>query len=201
MFNQPTEAAFGGFFKPADHNGHLVLITVVHGISKKFDTLRNEEIDQADVDVVDLDGNGELREHVNVTHKAIVSRLAPGATLVLGRIGQVATKSGFQAWALQPFNEGVDDVKAGAWVTANQPTFNQAATPAPQTAPAQQVPAQTAPVPSQAPAAQPPVNTATGEIAAGVNLNDPAVQALLAQVQGGQAPVAAGTPQTNVAPF
>jgi hypothetical protein len=180
MFNQPTEAAFGGFFKPAEHNGHLILVTVVHSIGKKFDTLRNEEIDQADVDIVDLDGDGHLREHVNVTHKAIVSRLTPGATLILGRIGQVATKSGFQAWALQPFNEGVDDKKAEAWVTTHKPTFSQAAAPAPQ------------PTPAQAPAAQPPVNTTTGEIAGGVDINDPAVQALLAQVQsGGQAPAAA----------
>lgn len=187
MFNQPTEAAFGGFFKPAEHNGHLVLITVVHGIGKKFDTLRNEEIDQADVDIVDLDGDGQLREHVNVTHKAIVSRLTPGATLILGRIGQVATKSGFQAWALQPFNEGVDDKKAEEWVNAHKPTFNQAATPAPQ------------PAPTAAPAAQPPVNTTTGEIAGGVDLSDPAVQALLAQVQGGQTPPAAA-PQTGGQP-
>ncbi|MFK4869026.1 hypothetical protein ACI3K4_27810 [Streptomyces sp. CSMPJR101] len=187
MFNQPTEAAFGGFFKPAEHNGHLILITVVHSIGKKFDTLRNEEIDQADVDIVDLDGDGQLREHVNVTHKAIVSRLTPGATLILGRIGQVATKSGFQAWALQPFNEGVDDKKAEAWVNAHKPTFTQAA-PAPQPAPAA----------TPAPAAQPPVNTTTGEIAGGVDLNDPSVQALLAQVQGGQNPApaqqAGGTP-------
>jgi hypothetical protein len=188
MFNQPTEAAFGGFFKPAEHNGHLILVTTVHSIGKKFDTLRNEEIDQADVDIVDLDGDGQLREHVNVTHKAIVSRLTPGATLILGRIGQVATKSGFQAWALQPFNEGVDDVKAGAWVTANQPTFTQAANPAPQTAPAP---------PAPAPAAQAPVNTTTGEIAGGVDLNDPAVQALLAQVQGGQTSAAAPQPGGN----
>ncbi|WP_331445825.1 hypothetical protein [Streptomyces xanthochromogenes] len=183
LFNQPTESAFGGYFKPAEHNGHLVLITVVHGIGKKFDTLRNEEIDQADVDFVDLDGDNELREHVNVTHKAIVSRLAPGATFILGRIGQVATKSGFQAWALNPFNEGTDDTKAEAWVNAHKPTFNQAA-PAPAAAPA----------PQAAPAA-PPVNTTTGEIAPGVNLNDPAVQALLAQVNGGQpAPAVGGTP-------
>lgn len=189
MFNQPSEAAFGGFFKPADHNGHLILITVVHSIGKKFDTLRNEEIDQADVDIVDLEGDNQLREHVNITHKAIVSRLSAGATLILGRIGQVPTKSGFQAWALNPFNEGVDDVKAGAWVTANQPTFTQAATPAPQPAPAPAAPQ---------PAAQPPVNTTTGEIAGGVDLNDPAVKALLAQVQGGQAP--AGAPQTGGTP-
>jgi hypothetical protein len=187
MFNQPTESAFGGFFKPADHNGHLVLITIVHSIGKKFDTLRNEEIDQADVDIVDLEGDGELREHVNVTHKAIVSRLSPGATFILGRIGQVATKSGFQAWALQPFNEGVDDKKAEAWVNANKPTFTQAA---PATT-------QQQPTAAPAPAAQPPVNTTTGEIAAGADLNDPAVRALLAQINGGPAPA----PQDNTAPF
>jgi hypothetical protein len=196
MFNQPTEAAFGGFFKPAEHNGHLVLITVVHGIGKKFDTLRNEEIDQADVDVVDLDGDNQLREHVNITHKAIVSRLTPGATLILGRIGQVPTKSGFQAWALNPFNEGVDDRKAEAWVNANKPTFTQAAPPP---AAPQPTAAPAAPTPAQAPAAQPPVNTATGEIAGGVDLNDPAVQALLAQINGGQ--VQAAAPQSGVAPF
>jgi hypothetical protein len=196
MFNQPTESAFGGFLKPAEHNGHLLLITVVHSIGKKFDTLRNEEIDQADVDVVDLDGDGELREHVNVTHKAIVSRLTPGATLILGRIGQVATKSGFQAWALQPFNEGVDDKKAEAWVNAHKPTFTQAAASAPQVPAQQQAPA-TAPAPAPAAA---PVNTITGEIAGGVDLSDPAVQALLAQLNNGQAPAAAAAPQTNGQP-
>lgn len=193
MFNQPTEAAFGGFFKPAECNGHLVLITVVHNIGKKFDTLRNEEIDQADVDIVDLDGDGQLREHVNITHKAIVSRLTQGATLILGRIGQVPTKSGFQAWALNPFNEGVDDKQAEAWVNAHKPTFTQAAAPAAQ----QQAPAAT--VPAQAPAAQPPINTVTGELAPGVNLNDPSVQALLAQINGGQAQDAAA-PQTGGQP-
>jgi hypothetical protein len=195
MFNQPTEAAFGGFFKPADHNGHLILITVVHGIGKKFDTLRNEEIDQADVDVVDLDGDGQVREHVNVTHKAIVSRLTSGATFILGRIGQVATKSGFQAWALNPFNEGIDDKKAEAWVNANKPTFTQAA-PAAAPAPQAHVP-QAAP----APAAQTPVNTSTGEIAGGVDLSDPAVQALLAQLNNGQAPAATAPQAGGNPPF
>lgn len=178
MFNQPS--AGGGFFKPAEHNGHLVLFTVVHEIGKKFDQLKQAEIDQAVVDVVDLDGDNELRERVAVTHAAIVNRLAAGATFVLGRIGQVATKSGFQAWALLPFNEGTDDVKAEAWVNANKPTFNQATATAP------------------APAAAPPVNTTTGEIASGVNLNDPAVQALLAQVNGGSQPAA---PASGNAPF
>ncbi|WP_189428242.1 hypothetical protein, partial [Streptomyces thermoviolaceus] len=135
MFSQPS--ASGGFFKPAEANGHLVLITTVHEIAKRFDQLRNEEIDQAVVDLVDLDTpEQELRERINVTHKGIVSRLTAGAGMVLGRIGQVATSSGFQAWALLPFAEGSDDVRAAAWVTAHQPTFTQAAAPAPSPAPA-----------------------------------------------------------------
>ncbi|MEU4154802.1 hypothetical protein [Streptomyces antimycoticus] len=189
MFNQPT--AGGGFLKPAEMNGHLVLFTVVHEIGKRYDQLRNEEIDQAVVDVVDLEGDNELRERVNVTHKGIVSRLATGATFVLGRIGQVSTKSGFQAWALLPFNEGTDDAKAEAWVNAHKPTFTQAAAPT-------QTPAAAAPAPT--PAAQPPVNTTTGEIAGGVDLSDPAVQALLAQVQGGQATAPAAAPQAGGQP-
>ena len=187
MFNQPS--AGGGFFKPAEHSGHLILITVVHEIGKKFDQLKQAEIDQAIVDVVDLEGDNELRERVAVTHAGIVNRLATGAKFVLGRIGQVATKSGFQAWALLPFNEGSDDVKAEAWVNANKPTFTQA----PPTVPAQAATPQAAP----APAATPPVNAATGEIAAGVDVSDPAVQALLAQV-GGQQQAA---PTGNNAPF
>ncbi|MFI2911150.1 hypothetical protein ACG2OD_23325 [Streptomyces sp. PDY-4] len=145
MFNQPS--AGGGFFKPADANGHLVLVTAVHEIAKRFDQLRNEEIDQAVVDLVDLDTpEQELRERINVTHKGIVSRLTAGGGMVLGRIGQVATNSGFQAWALLPFAEGSDDVRAGAWVTAHQPTFTQAAAPAPAAA---------APAPAPQPAAVP----------------------------------------------
>jgi pyruvate/2-oxoglutarate dehydrogenase complex dihydrolipoamide acyltransferase (E2) component len=158
MFSQP--AAGGGFFKPAEANGHLVLITTVHEIVKRFDQLRNEEIDQAVVDVVDLDTpDQELRERINVTHKGIVSRLTAGGGMVLGRIGQVATSSGFQAWALLPFVEGSDDVRAGAWVTAHQPTFTQAAAPAPAPAAAAPQPAApaaqyTAPAAAPAPAAQ-----------------------------------------------
>ena len=173
MFNQP--AAGGGFFKPAEANGHLVLITTVHEIAKRFDQLRNEEIDQAVVDLVDLDAAGqELRERINVTHKGIVSRLTAGSGLVLGRIGQVATTSGFQAWALLPFAEGSDDVRAGAWVTAHQPSFTQAAAPqaAPAPAPAPAAAADpwatATPAPAPAPAAVPAgVNTVTGEIGPG----------------------------------
>lgn len=182
MFSQPTSS--GGFFKPADANGHLILITTVHEITKRYDDLRKQEMDNATVDLVDLDAPGqELQERIVVSHPAIVNRLAAGDTMTLGRIGQVSTKSGFQAWALLPFNEGTDDVRAGAWVTARQPSFTQAAAPAPaapapaaRPAPAPAAtpasagdPWATAPAPAPSPAAAAPagVNPGTGEIGPG----------------------------------
>lgn len=174
MFNQPQSSS--GYFKPAEHANHLVLITTVHSSDRKYDQLRKEELDEFVVDIVDIDGDQQLQERVLISHKGITSRFTVGSTLILGRIGQVDTKSGFQAWALLPFNEGTDDAKAEAWVMANRPTFNQAAA---------------APAPA-------PVNTTTGEVASGVNLNDPAVQALLAQMQ---TTPAAAAPAASNPPF
>ncbi|MFH9977911.1 hypothetical protein ACH4ND_01360 [Streptomyces sp. NPDC017179] len=198
MFSQPTSG--GGFFKPADANGHLILITTVHEITKRYDELRKQEMDNATVDLVDLDLEGqEVQERIVVSHPAIVNRLAAGATMTLGRIGQVATKSGFQAWALLPFAEGSDDARAAAWVTAHQPTFTQAAAPQPAPAPAAAAPAP-APQPTQyaapAPAAQAPADpwaTAAADVMAaaphGVNpvtgeITGPATAA----VRGDEAP-------------
>lgn len=161
MFNQPTSS--GGFFKPADANGHLILVTAVHEITQRYDDLRKKDMDNATVDLVDLDDGGqELQERVIVSHPALVNRLSVGGGLTLGRIGQIPTQSGFQAWALLPFQEGIDDKRAEAWVHAHRPTFNQAAAPAaPAPAP---VPAP-APIPAPAAAAVPPgVNPQTGEI-------------------------------------
>lgn len=184
MFNQPTSG--GGFFKPADANGHLILIAAVHDISKRYDDLRKQEMDNATVDLVDLDDAGqELQERIIVSHPAIVNRLSVGGPMTLGRIGQVATKSGFQAWALLPFNEGIDDQRAEQWVLAHRPTFNQAAAPAPAPAPA------AAPIPAG-------VNTVTGEITtppAGLTPQQyaaaqqtPATAALAAQIPAQQQP-------------
>jgi len=181
MFAQPS--AGGGFFKPAEANGHLVLITNVHDITKRYDDLRKQEMDNATVDLVDLDAPGqELQERIVVSHPAIVNRLATGATMTLGRIGQVATKSGFQAWALLPFAEGSDDVRAGAWVTAHQPSFTQAASPQAAPAPAAAPPA-AAPVP--APAVPAGVNPGTGEIGPGYT---PPAQQYAAPAPGDEAP-------------
>ncbi len=145
MFNQPLGG--GGFFKPAEHNGHLILIRKVDRIERRFDTLRNAEIDQATVDLVDLDDPAqELCEGVAVTHVGIVNKLKPGATNILGRIAQVTTKSGMQAWALQSYAEGVDDVRAQQWVDRQGSGFAQPPAAADSwTAPAPPAPAAAAP--------------------------------------------------------
>jgi len=168
MFSQPSGG--GGFFKPAEHENHLVLITNCHSIEDRYDTFKGKEIPSATCDIVDLDDPAAtLRERILVTHSGIVNRLSPGAHMVLGRIGKAPTKSGFEAWVLGPFTEGVDDTRAEQWVmNSARPTMAQpVATPAPQQAPA----------PAPAPAASAP---------AMADPNDPAVQALLADLQKNQ---------------
>ena len=171
QFNQPS--GNGGYFKPAKANGHLVLILDVYSIDTRFDSMKGGDAPIATVDLVDLDEPGqELRERCWITHEGILNKFAVGDRMVLGRIGQVPTKNGNQAWVLGAFNEDVDGHRAGAWMDARSrlgitqpaPQAAPAATPAP--APVQQQ--APAPAPQAAPMADP---------------NDPAVQALLASLQ------------------
>ncbi len=122
MFNQPQ--ASGSFFKPSEADGHVILILRVHRIERRHDTLRGEEIDQATVDLVDLSGSKVVQENVFLTHKGIVNRLSPQSRMVLGRIGQVDTKSGMKAWVLLPYAPE-DEKVASAWVNSN-PTQSDA---------------------------------------------------------------------------
>lgn len=119
QFIQPQ--ASGTFFKPAEANGHLILIIRVDRIEKRFDTMRGEEIDQATVDLVDLDGDRKVNEGALLTHKGIVNRLSTSSRMVLGRIGQVDTKSGNKAWVLQPYTPA-DEAKATEWANSHLPT-------------------------------------------------------------------------------
>lgn len=159
MFNQP---ASGEWLKPAQMSGHLVLITAVHSIDRHFDSMRNEEVDRASFDLVDLDDSNPTARTMFDTHAGIVNKLKTGDTMILGRIDQVQTKSGNNAWVLAAYTVGADDVRAKAWVDAQGNGFTQpAATSAP-------------------PAATPP--TPVG----GTQLT-PEQAALLAQLQGQQA--------------
>jgi hypothetical protein len=120
MFQQPNES--GGFFKPADHDGALVLFTTVGQSETRFDALRGAEIEQVRVDFVDF-ADGELKRDVIVTHVGIVTRIK-GKTMVLGRITTAETKSGKTAWILGRFL-AEDEATAKAWLDS-QPTFASA---------------------------------------------------------------------------
>lgn len=112
MFSQPTSG--GGFFKPRDHEGHLVLITRLVGMDRHFDSMKGAEIDRATVDIVDLDGDGELAERVWITHAGLVNKISShGPTL--GRVGEVQFSKG-KGFSLLPYREGPDDAKAAEWL-------------------------------------------------------------------------------------
>lgn len=117
MFNQPNES--GGFFKPAEHDGKLVLFTSVSQPETRFDALRGAEVEQVRVDYVDLE-DGELKRDCIVTHVGIVSRIK-NKSMILGRITTAETKSGKTAWILGRFTSE-DEATAKAWLDA-QPTF------------------------------------------------------------------------------
>ncbi|WP_017612095.1 hypothetical protein [Nocardiopsis salina] len=166
-FTQPSNNA-GGFFRPAEHDGHLVLITQVHKIEDRYDQFKKHEVPAATCDLVDLDDSAQLREGVLITHTGIVNRLSPGAHMVLGRIGKALTKNGFEAWVLAEFDPNSDPARAQAWLdkqNSGAPAAQPEQTPASQAAPA--------PAPQQqAPAAQGMADP-----------SDPAVQALLQSLQ------------------
>lgn len=169
-FTQPSGG--GGFFKPAEHENHLVLITQVHKVEDRFDSFKEREIPAATVDLIDLDDPvEELRKGILITHTGIVNRLSAGAHMVLGRIGKAPTKNGFEAWVLAEFDPNADPARAQAWLDKQN-------SGAPAAQPQQQTPApQAAPAPASAPQQQAPATQGMADP------SDPAVQALLASLQ------------------
>lgn len=121
-FNQPSGG--GVFFRPADHNGNLILITQVHSEDTRFDDLRNADVRDVVVDMVDLDSETpELIGGLIVSHKGLTKHLKLDSTMVLGRIGTAPTKKS-DAYILRQFTPA-DAEQAEKWVEANKtrPTF------------------------------------------------------------------------------
>lgn len=153
-FGQPSGG--GNWIKPAEINGHLILITKVHAIEKHFDNLKDAEVDRAEFDMVDLNGDRELQVSMYNSHPGIVNKLKSAMRQgngVLGRIGQAPTQKGNPAWVLGPYVEGTDDVLAQKWLDAqSQPQFKQPQAQAPAAAPVTQAAPAAAPVQATAPA-------------------------------------------------
>lgn len=150
MFEQPKSG--GGFFKPADHQGHLVLFTAVKSSNRRYDELRKGDIDEFTVDFVDLDGDQQLNIDVKVGHVGITNKLSVGSKNVLARVGTVDTGKGNPAWVLNNFQDA-DVARAQAWVEAQaKKSFAQPAVAA--------VPAAAAPVATPATPAAPVMDQA-----------------------------------------
>jgi hypothetical protein len=134
-FTQPVS---GQWLKPKDIPGHLLLITAVHDIAKRYDDLSAREKDVATFDYVDLDDPQQAEEfdvsdnHPGITNKLGQARRSGG--MVLGRITQAPSAQGQPAWVLGPYTEGTDDQRATTWLAAhprNSKVQQPAAAPAP----------------------------------------------------------------------
>lgn len=117
MFNQPVESGpsdGGGYFKPANHDGSLILFETVIEAGREFDQMANAEREFRVVTYVDLDADCTPRT-VKVTNVGLVKKLPVGATNILGRIDKVKTAAGYNAWILQPYKPE-DAAQAKAWI-------------------------------------------------------------------------------------
>lgn len=121
-FNQP--AGGGVFFRPADHNGNLILVIEAFAEETRYDDMRKGDVRDVTVDLVDLDADEpEILGGVVLSHKGLTRHVKVGDTMVLGRIGTVETKKG-TAYVLNRFTEE-DAAQAEKWVENNKtrPTF------------------------------------------------------------------------------
>ncbi|GAA0638068.1 hypothetical protein GCM10010174_69890 [Kutzneria viridogrisea] len=173
----------------------LVVLVREHrtGIITKFKPEGGEGV-QLDVAVI-----AENKVYIDVLwmNGAVVDNLAPylGQAVPIKLVWTPSAKGGNPYISVRPL-EGAELAAAQQWATSNPTRFDterqQRATQAaqfqqqtPQAAPVQQAPAPVAQQPAAAPVAapQPPASN-TGAI----DVTDPAVQALLAQIAGGQTP-------------
>ena len=122
-FNQPQDTgnANGGFFKPKDNDGDLVLFLNVWEKGVEFDQMSNRDREFVIVDYANLDRDAVVIEKAKVTHAALVRKLPVDATNILGRIGSSKTSNGYNAWVLAPHTDA-DAKKATAWLKAGKPS-------------------------------------------------------------------------------
>jgi hypothetical protein len=176
----------GSWLKPAERNGHLVIIANAQFVGRKYDEMRKGEVDVVKFDFADLSQpdegwqTGMQSSHSGVTNK-LTGILGQPDGKVLGVIGQVQANNGHLAWVLA--DAPAEHVgPAVAWLNANPAPVLVTANPfapvaaAPVVAP---VAAPVAPVVAQAPAAAPAPAAAQPQAQADV-------AALLAQLQAAQ---------------
>lgn len=176
MTNPFAQLSSGGsWIKPADHNGHLVIVANVRPLGRKFDEMRKADVDVATFDFADVDAGTGWQQNVQNSHAGFVNKLqgivGNPEGKVLARVGQVQATNGHLAWVLADATEA-DVPRAIAFLAAN-----------PLALPA--VFANAAPV--AAPVAAAPVAVAAASApAAAPSQSQADVAALLAQLQAAQ---------------
>lgn len=148
-----TPATGSDSVKPADLNGHLLLVTPLE--FKESITTAFGDSSAIAVDLVDLDTNEEFHDVLFFGRGLIANLKSNIGAQVLGRMGQGIARPGQSApWILEAATDA-DTAKAVAYVQAK--ATGNIATPAPTATPAQ----------------------ALSSVA---DVNDPAIAALIAQL-------------------
>lgn len=83
----------GGYIKARDHLNHLVIVTAVHSVIKKYDERRKSEVDNLDIDFHCFNCEGSAaptRVMLGAPH--ITSKVRRDGNLTLGYIVQLAAK-------------------------------------------------------------------------------------------------------------
>jgi hypothetical protein len=121
----------GSWLKPAERNGHLLIISNAQFVARRYDEMRKAEVDIVKFDLADLSQpsegwlTGVQSNHPGITNK-LAGILGNPEGKALGVIGQVQATNGHPAWVLaEAPAEAVQS--AVAWLNAN---------PAPKAAPA-----------------------------------------------------------------
>lgn len=83
----------GGYIKARDHIGHLVIVTAVHNVIKKYDERRKQEVDNLDIDFHCFNCEGmaaPTRVLIGAPH--VASKIRRDGNLTLGYITQLPPK-------------------------------------------------------------------------------------------------------------
>lgn len=98
-----TASGGGSWIKPAEINGHILIVANVKPLTRRFDQMAGREVDVATFDLLNVTTGEGWQLGVNDSHPGITNKLKdaagnPSAPPLLFRVGQVASKSGHPAW-------------------------------------------------------------------------------------------------------
>lgn len=111
----PVES--GGFLKPKDHIGHLMIVTEVHSAVTRYDEVRKTDTEVLTVDSHCFNCNGAAApERLLWGSPYMVSKVRRDGNLTLGYIGELPPKPGYKDGAIILTEPRPEDIpRAVAW--------------------------------------------------------------------------------------